>query len=438
MMEYVSTRGAGAPASAGEAIGRGLAPDGGLYVPRSFPEMGPGDFDGLTTLPEIGARLLAPFFAGDPLADELGAICAEAFTFPIPLRRLDAHTEILELFHGPTAAFKDVGARFLASCLSRMSSDDSSGGRARTVLVATSGDTGSAVAAAFHRKPHVEVVVLYPRGRVSARQEHQLCCWDDNITTLAVRGDFDDCQRLVKEAFADERWRERFRLSSANSINVGRLLPQMVYYAASSLWHWREAGGEAPGYIVPSGNLGNALACLYTQRVGLPVGPVALATNANRTIADFLESGDWEPRPTTPTIASAMDVGAPSNMERARHLVDDDLTQLRRLVEAASFDDDAIRSRIARAARGGEVLCPHTACAAEMRDELRERAGDTRRSWIVVATAHPAKFEGIVEPLVGGEVEVPPNLAELLEREASCETIEPSLDALFEELTDDA
>jgi threonine synthase len=244
---------------------------------------------------------------------------------------------VLELFHGPTAAFKDFGARFLASCLTRIRHGSA---RPLRILVATSGDTGGAVAAAFHRKPGIEVVVLFPKGLVSPTQERQLTCWGDNITSLAVQGTFDDCQRLVKEAFRDEAMSAEAELSSANSINLGRLLPQAAYYAQSSLAIWRRTGRRA-SYIIPSGNLGNSVACIWAKKLGWPIDRIVLAHNANRTVPDFLETGELRPRPSVATLASAMDVGNPSNLERMLALYPD-AQALGSALSAVSISDAAI------------------------------------------------------------------------------------------------
>jgi threonine synthase len=217
-------------------------------IPESLPDFEIADFDGLEQPSEIAARLLAPFFEGDPLGDQLPEICAEALNFPIPLRTVGAGTEVLELFHGPTAAFKDVGARFLAQCLSRMPDRHE---RTRTVLVATSGDTGGAVGAALEGLEGTEVVILFPTGRVSSRQEHQLTCWDDNVRSFEVDGSFDDCQNLIKRAFVDPELASRHRLSAANSINLGRMLPQVAYHAAASLWHHRAHGARVRPGVLP-------------------------------------------------------------------------------------------------------------------------------------------------------------------------------------------
>ena len=421
-MQFISTRDKTHRVALSTALEAGLAPDGGLYVPAEFPSFGADAFAGLDAIEPIAETLLRPFFAGDRLEPALPAICRETFGFPIPLRDLKDDTAVLELFHGPTAAFKDVGARFLASSLSRLNEGAE---EPVTILVATSGDTGAAVAAAFYRKPNVEVVVLYPKGRVSERQERQLTGWGENVLTVAVEGVFDDCQRLVKEAFRDDWWQAHKRLSSANSINLGRLLPQMTYYAAASLWYERRHGVR-PGFIVPSGNLGNALAGLYARRCGLPIGEVVLATNENRPVTHFLETGDWRSFETEETLATAMDVGDPSNMERVRHHWPT-AEKLRQAVRAERVSDAAIRRQIRRGPGAwGEVWDPHTATAVEARARL-----DTPH-WILVATAHPAKFEGIVEPLIGETVPVPEALAAVMDRAAPAPAIEPSLDALRE------
>ena len=430
-LAYSSTRG-GEAVTLSRAIAAGLAPDGGLYVPASLPRIDPAAFDPHGNLADTAATLLAPFFAGDALATELPAICAEAFTFDAPLRTLPAHpsTAMLELFHGPTSAFKDFGARFLAACLRRLPRENA---RPLTILVATSGDTGAAVAAAFHRQPGVRVVVLYPDGRVSPRQAHQLGCFGDNVTALRVAGRFDDCQRMVKAALNDAALQAVVPLSSANSISLGRLLPQMSYYAHAALDWWRRHGTPL-NFIIPTGNLGNALACLWVRETGLPVGDVRLACNANATLPDYFAGGDYQPREAVATIANAMDVGAPSNFERLRWTFPDEAS-LRRLLQAHSVDDPTIRETIARHARDhGEVFCPHTATAMHQLDLLRE-AGD-RSPWVVVATAHPAKFESVVEPLLGQPLTVPPALQAMLARPASAEPLPASVSALVQRLSE--
>jgi len=430
-MHYISTRDSSLQASLSEAITRGIAPDGGLYVPGEFPHFNTRQFEGLNEMPEIGERLLAPFFEGDALAGDLSAICREAFNFPAPLVTLDQAPQpasVLELFHGPTCAFKDFGARFLAATMERIRRNAP---KKLTILVATSGDTGGAVAAAFHNKPWVDVVVLYPKGLVSERQAQQLACWGGNVRTFAVQGTFDECQRMVKEAFLDPALKESIELSSANSINVGRLLPQMVYYAKSSLELWRQLG-RRPNYIIPTGNLGNAMACVWARHVGMPIGEIVLATNANQTITDFLRSGEWQPRTSVATLASAMDVGNPSNMERLRSL-HPEFDELQGQLGASSVDDIEIRGTLRRDSHElGRIWCPHTATAAKVYRRMLSRGA--RGHWVIVSTAHPAKFNDIVEPQTGQEVPVPPALAKLLSLPRQEQELEPSLSALRTQL----
>jgi len=422
-VQYLSTRTPDHRVSLSTALQDGLAPDGGLYVPERFPDLGPGAFERCTTIEAVAERLLRPFAEGDPLANVLPEICEAMYGFPVPLRDVGRRTHVLELFHGPTAAFKDVGARFLADSLARL---NEGADQPLTILVATSGDTGAAVAAAFWKKPNVEVVVLYPKGKVSDRQEQQLTGWSDNVQTVAVRGVFDDCQRLVKQAFQDDAWRERLRLSSANSINIGRLLPQMTYYAYAGLQHWR-AHGTRPNVIVPSGNLGNGLACLYARECGLPIGDVVFATNANRPVTHYLETGEYEAFASEETLATAMDVGDPSNMERLRHHWPS-AEGLRHVITAERVPDEQIERHIRRGPEAWDTVWdPHTATAVEARERLDPH---DERPWILVATAHPAKFPEVVEPLVGHEVDVPDPLAEVMARSHEVSTIDPTLGAL--------
>jgi threonine synthase len=429
-MRYVSTRGS-ANVSIETAIMGGTAEDGGLYVPETLPVIPSAAFAPTADLPAVAATFLQPFFAGSSLATRLRDICREAFNFPLPLRQLESSPgslSVLELFHGPTAAFKDVGARFLARCMEAIIRDGVLATGPVTVLVATSGDTGGAVAAAYYRRAGTRVVVLFPEGRVSARQQHQLTCWGDNVISLAVRGEFDDCQRLVKACFADDRLRLQHRLCSANSINVGRLLPQAAYYAQASLAHWRSTG-RALSFIVPTGNMGNAFACAWARRAGLPIDRIILATNANLTISDYLATGQWLPRPSVATLASAMDVGNPSNMERLQGLCAG-IEAVRDEVSAVPVSDAQIRSTITdEFRRHGLPWCPHTATGLYVYRTLAS-AERTGRDWAVVATAHAAKFDTIVEPLLGIRIELPDDLAELLARPTHFETIPPELNAL--------
>ena len=430
-MKYFSTRGAG-PVNLDEALRQGIASDGGLFLPERLPAFAVADFDGAESIQEVATTLLAPFFVGSELQDEVAAIIDETFSFPIPTSALPAGEQdvsLLELYHGPTAAFKDVGAGFLAACLSRLEGDESS---PLTILVATSGDTGGAVAAAFDQRPGMRVAVLFPDGRVSERQEHQLCCWSENVLSLKVNGAFDDCQALVKAAMADTGLSAEHRFSSANSINIGRLLPQSTYYADASLRHLRRTG-QKPGFIIPTGNLGNAFACVLAREMGLPIGPIILATNANMTIADYFTTLKWLPRASLQTLASAMDVGDPSNMERLRKLLGE-ADVLRDQLGVVAVSDEQIKSAIRQDYSDfGFATCPHTATATHTWRQLdAELKTDT--DWILVATAHPAKFETIVEPLIGTTVPLPPELEEILARPARAVAIDADLGSLADAL----
>ncbi len=392
-MKFISTKGKSPAVTLSQALEAGMASDGGLYVPEEFPHFEIKDFDGLDSFSDIASKVLEPFFKGDQLESSLKKICNAAFSFPVPLKKLKDDTSVLELFHGPTAAFKDVGARFLAECFVASKITE------RTILVATSGDTGGAVAAAFHKKPGIKVVILFPKDGVSERQKKQLTCWGDNVEAFAVNGTFDDCQKMVKDAFADKSLRH---LSSANSINIGRLLPQMSYYVAASLWYSR-LHNKNPGFIIPSGNFGNALGALWAHKLGLPIREIAMSVNANKTAFDYFKTKKWEPRPSVQTLANAMDVGNPSNMERVFHLKSDIK------MSCISVSDDDIRKTIVAGEKSwGEIWCPHTATAVSMREEINSP------DWIIVSTAHPAKFDTIVEPLLGHKIEVPNALSTLL------------------------
>lgn len=421
-MRFVSTRGCAPAATLSEAIRNGVAPDGGLYLPEAVPVADPA-LHGDMPLAEFAEKMLAQFFDSDPLAGELAAVAAEAFDFPVPLVTPDPARptfHALELFHGPSAAFKDFGARFLMGLFARIGDAATT----LTVLVATSGDTGGAVGAAAEGRDAVRAVILYPRGRVSAFQELQLTCWAAPVRAFEVDGDFDDCQRLVKAAFADPVLSARHRLTSANSINIGRLLPQMVYLAWASTRLFEETG-TAPGFVVPTGNLGHGFAAVYARAMGFPVGPVVLATNANATLANWRRSGTFAPRASLATIANAMDVGTPSNFERLAHMVPGVGD-----VAVERIDDEAIRARIRAEHRAsGYIWCPHSATAAEAYARLTpEQRG--ARSWIAAATAHPYKFADVVEPLIGHALTAPPGLARIGGRKSEKVAIGNNLDKL--------
>ncbi|HHT81678.1 MAG TPA: threonine synthase [Spirochaetales bacterium] len=423
-MKFVSTRNASLQVTASEAILQGLAPDGGLYVPESFPSLATVNVHEISSYPELAFEVLAPFFEDDVLKDDLAEICIDAFNFPVPLVKLHEKQMILELYHGPTAAFKDFGARFLASSMEKLLKKQP---RKLTILVATSGDTGGAVASAFAGRKGIEVKVLFPKGRVSARQQQQLTCWGGNIKAYEVDGSFDDCQKMVKDAFMDAKVSKEWGLSSANSINLGRLLPQSVYYVyASYLYHG--AYGVKPTFIIPSGNVGNSCGAYWAFSMGSPIERIALAVNANKTIPDYLKEGEYKPRQSIATLANAMDVGSPSNMERLFNLYGD-IATFRKMVSATSVDDESIKATIKEVYDElGYVICPHTATAERVRRDLPS-SDDT----IVVSTAHPAKFEAVVEPLIGTQIPVPEALASLLAKKSEFKSVGCDYRELFAE-----
>lgn len=425
-MRYLSSRGEALPVGAAQAILSGAPADGGLYVPETLPGLDADALAPVPSLPEWAARLLAPFFADSPLGEGLAGLCADVYDFPCPLTRPYGPGEpvyALELFHGPTGAFKDFGARFLMAALDRLAGSRGFG-RPVTVLAATSGDTGGAVGHAAEGRAHLRALILYPKGRVSPFQEHQLCCWGAPVASLEVAGDFDACQSLVKAAFAQEDLTRAHGLTSANSINIARLMPQTVYWAQAALQLYHGAG-TAPGLIVPTGNLGNAVAALYARAMGLPIGPVVLATNANATLSDWQASGRFEPRPSIATLANAMDVGAPSNFERLRAMAGGDGA-----VTVHRVEDGRIAARIrADYEAHGVIWCPHSATAAAAYAALAE-ADRQARPWILAATAHPFKFRELVQPLIGTAIEPTPALAAVMDRPVSATAISASLEDL--------
>jgi threonine synthase len=423
-MNCVSTRGAAPAVAFPEALAAGLAPDGGLYVPETLPALPLSTWVELTDapLPEAATALLTPLLSEDLPSTELREILSAALDFPTPVVPLDARLAVLELFHGPTFAFKDVGARVLARLMSRFRGE---GEPPLTILVATSGDTGGAVAHAFHGVPRTRVVVLYPEGQVSAVQEAQFTTLGGNITAVAVAGTFDDCQRLAKQAFSSPELRARANLTSANSISLGRLLPQMTYYGHAATSRWVKSPLTV---VVPSGNFGNIAAGLMASRMGAPVAHLHAATTVNDTVPRYLDSGNVEPRPSVSTLANAMDVGDPSNLERIRWMFGGRVGEIRRAMSASVHTDDEVRSAIAEMNRKyGYVADPHTAIAyLGARTCLATGASQV----LMLATAHPAKFSEAVEAVIGRRVETPAALAAAMKRPRQVRRIPAELGAL--------
>jgi threonine synthase len=412
-MVFYSTNSTSPAAGLKEAVLRSLPADNGLYMPERLPRLGPDFWRNWRNRSFAGnsLALAAAFFGEDVPGAELERIVTESLAFGAPLAEPLEGRRVLELFHGPTLAFKDFGARFMARLMAWLTRDDA---QCLTVLVATSGDTGGAVADAFHRVAGTRVVILYPRGKVSGLQEKQLTTLGDNIEALEIDGSFDDCQRMVKSALLDRDLVRRLNLTSANSINIARLVPQCFYYieAARQL-----PEGAEPVFVVPSGNFGNLTAGLLAARAGLPVRRFLAATNVNDAVPRYLENGRYDPRPTIPTISNAMDVGAPSNFARMAAIFGESREDMRSEITGFAFDDAATRAAIRRVHEaGGYVLDPHGAVgwlAAE--SWLGRHPGDAT---VVLATAHPAKFADVIEEELGpGAIEIPGRLARLAERE---------------------
>ena len=409
-MKYYSTNHTAPEVTLGEAVVRGLAPDKGLYMPEQIEKLPRSFYDGIASMSfhEIACRVAEAFFGDDIEHETLRKIVCGTLSFETPVVRVEPGIYSLELFHGPTLAFKDVGARFMARMLSHFIGRDN--GRV-SVLVATSGDTGSAVANGFLGVEGIDVVVLYPKGKVSEIQEKQFTTLGRNITALEIDGTFDDCQRLVKSAFLDRELNERFRLTSANSINVARFLPQAFYYF-NAYAQMRRAGENGEIVVsVPSGNFGNITAGLFAKRMGLPVKRFIAANNSNDIFLQYLITGVYTPRPSVATLANAMDVGDPSNFVRVLDLYGQSIDAIRADISGARYSDDRIRSILADTLkRTGYLLDPHGACGYQALKEGLQ-AGETG---VFLETAHPAKFKDTVEPIIGQPVAVPQRLAEFM------------------------
>ena len=424
MSNWKSTR-TGQTATLVDALFQGPAPDGGLYIPAMMPSL-----DAMAVVrqsrsfADTALRTAIALFCDEVPAPVLEQIVAEALDFPVPLVSLGDDIHVLELFHGPTAAFKDVGARFMAALMDRLDPEPE---RSRLVLVATSGDTGGAVAHAFAGMPRFRVVVLFPREGVSDEQRRLFTTLGGNVTAVSVSGSFDDCQDLVKAAFRSSG-AARLGLTAANSINVGRLVPQTFYYLEAS----RQGGWSDCVFTVPSGNLGNLTAGLLAALAGLPVRRFVSALNVNDTFLRHLETGAPETKPVRRTFSSAMDVSLPNNLERLVSLTGGDRQRLRRWVWSASFGDDATLECMARVrAERDYLLDPHGAVGMLGAEAYRREEGD-EGPMVVLATAHPAKLTQVVEKAVGERPAAPPAIVAARAREEKIVPLEPSKVEFFE------
>lgn len=381
-MKYISTRGSSPAVSFKEALFHGLASDGGLYIPETFPALSPKQIESLKTAPldELGAVLLGLFITDIPHT-RLQQIVKQGLSFPLPMKKVGS-TSVLELFHGPTMAFKDVAAQILPLMMEYYLEKEK---RRITILTATSGDTGGAVAHGFANKKNIQVVILFPHGNVSELQRKQLTQVAENIFPIEVKGTFDDCQSIIKKAFADSAFK-RLNLTSANSINIGRLLPQMIYYA----YVWQQLNTEHIQFIVPSGNMGNITAGLYAQKIGIPIQSFVAACNINDPVVQYYQHGIFKPQNSVKTLSTAMDIGNPSNFERILSLMQHNHKTFTKLVQAVTVTDEETVETIKQVYnRYKYLLDPHTAVAWSAYERLESEASQS----VVISTASPDKFE---------------------------------------------
>ena len=429
-MRFSSTRNLhGESVDFGTAVLSGLAPDGGLYHPTSEPDLRAliRGIGAESTFVDVAGAMIQALFPERYDAASARRLALTAFPFEPRLTRLEPGIIMLELFHGPSCAFKDFGASFLAATMEEQLTER---GEHAIILTATSGDTGSAVAHAFHGREHIDVVILYPSGRVSPLQEQQLTTLGGNVTSLEVNGSFDDCQRMVKEAFTDPDLQDKFRLTSANSINVGRLIPQSFYY----LWAFAQLKEQIQDelvFCVPSGNFGNLTAGVLAWRWGMPIADFIAVTNANDVVPEYLETGVFWPRPSIETLANAMDVGDPSNFERLEAIFSGGVPYIGSVLSGAVVGDDTIRTTMDEVYRGtGTFVCPHTATGvyAARRRLAQEPGSDT--TVVTLGTAHPAKFLEVCRDAIGEEPDIPERLAKLMKLPKRSIRVENTLEAL--------
>ncbi len=421
-MQLYSTRGQSKAVGIEEAIFQGLPPDNGLYMPEQIPVLSPDFWEKCSELSftEIALEISAPFFEGAISREQLQNLIASAIDFDAPTVEIFDGMYCLELFHGPSMAFKDFGARFMAAVMNYFLQRDH---RKIHILVATSGDTGGAVAQGFYGSSNIDVHILYPSGKVSDIQEKQLTTLGKNIEAIEIEGNFDDCQRLVKSAFLDQDLRSRFNLASANSINIARLIPQAFYYTYA--YSRLKLLGKPVVFSVPSGNFGNLSAGVIAYRMGMPVEGFVASTNANKVVPDYLESGNYEPiNPSKSTISNAMDVGDPSNFPRLKALFGDSFEELKNKVRGFHYSDSETREAMLELnQKYGYVACPHTAIAYRgLKDYLADKDGVTG---VFLSTAHYAKFLPEVESVLNRELEIPDRLKELLSLNKKAQLMKP-------------
>ncbi|KQS23760.1 threonine synthase [Dyadobacter sp. Leaf189] len=424
-MIFHSTKNAALKASLEEAIFNSLPPDNGLYMPEYIPKISEDFLVDIEnrSFKEIAVEVATTLFEGEITRSELENIIEHAYDFEAPIVGIAPEDYVLELFHGPSMAFKDFGARFMAAVMSHflLKSD-----REIKILVATSGDTGGAVAQGFYQVPGISVTILYPSGKVSEIQEKQLTTLGHNVTAIEVNGTFDDCQKLVKEAFLDPELRQHYNLASANSINIARLIPQSFYFF--SAFAQLKKLGKSIVFSVPSGNFGNLSAGVLAFRMGLPVEHFVASTNLNNAVPRYLTSGLYDPHPSIETISNAMDVGSPSNFVRLQRFFGDDWKLVTEKISGAFFTDEETQQAMREVFESTNyVMCPHTAVAYLGLQKYRKESG-ADFTGVFLSTAHPAKFIDLVEQTLGKSIEIPARLESLLHIEKVAVKMEPTFE----------
>jgi len=421
-MKYFSLNHKAAEVSFKEAVVRGLAPDKGLYFPSEITPLPSSFFDAIESLdPVTIAYEVIHQFVGNEISEvDLKQILADVLSFDFPLVEVEENVLALELYHGPTLAFKDVGARFMARCLGHFNKDAETAEQV-TVLVATSGDTGGAVASGFYEVPGVDVVILYPSGKVSDIQEKQLTTLGKNIAALEVTGTFDDCQEMVKQAFLDPDFLGRRKLTSANSINVARWLPQMFYFFFT--YKQLKSKGKDLVFSVPSGNFGNICAGMMAQRLGLPIKHFVTGTNANNIVPRYLNTGVYDPKPSVATISNAMDVGAPSNFIRIQELYENDRARLRQHLSGFSYSDDETRAALEHLYSERKYIAdPHGAIGYLALTEYMA-VSEENIMGVFLETAHPVKFIDVIPKHISEAIEIPKSIQSILTKTKKADKI---------------
>lgn len=437
-MLFYSTNNSETQVSFKDALFSGLAPDGGLYMPNTIPQFSPEQIGALVDQPlaDVAFTIAKHYVEDDIPADALKAICEDAYKFPTVIESPTEHDHFLELFHGPTAAFKDYAGRFMGACTSYFLQQDAI---EKNLLVATSGDTGGAVGEGFKALPGINVFILFPKGGVSTVQAQQLCTMGKNVKAIEVDGTFDDCQQLLKQAFAEPELNEKLKLMSANSINVGRVIPQSFYYAWASLQFAEQFPDKKLVITIPSGNLGNLTGGILAKLMGFPIEKFVVAHNQNDPFVKYLNTGTFTPVPSVHTLSNAMDIGHPNNYYRLKSLFKDDLNTFVDHISGYSYDDTTTAQHLKEFyEQTGYLMCPHTTVGHLATKAVRAAFPTAECEILTVATAHPGKFRDEVEPIIAKNVDLPPTLKDIFEKKVEKLMLSPNLKDLENLILDHA